>query len=153
MKNPFKFFVFLIICAFAVSSCGDDDNPTNTTQPGTVLYSLDSISVWFGGGVVSSGSDSVYYSTQNSGGVRVEFHLQSNADSSDHSQGYYGIYTNATPVFPLSPDIYTPIDSLVSINLSFASGTTYFAFSVRLSVSNSSIQRYVRLTNIKVIKQ
>ncbi len=146
-------FIPLIIFIIAFSSCGDDDEQVNpVTPPGTVLYSNDSISVWLQQGVSSSGIDSVYFSTQNTGGVKIEYTIQSNADSSDHSAGFYGIYSNATPAIVYFPNIYSPINEQHSSNFNFAQGSTYFAFSVRLVVNNSSMTRYVRLINIKVTK-
>lgn len=146
-------YIPLMIFILLFSSCSDDDNTTNTNTPsGTVLYSNDSLSVWLQQGISSSGIDSAYFSTQNTGGVKIEFTIQSNADSTDHSEGYYGIYSNATPVIVYFPNIYSPINQQYSSNFNFAQGSTYFAFSVRLAVNHSSITRYVRLINIKVTK-
>ena len=154
MKNiHFTLIIFSFCLGLIFMSCGDDSTVTPTTPPGTVLFSKDSISVWLLPGGFQEGTDSVYFSTQNSGGVSIEFTLQSNADSTDHAIGYYGIYTNATPAIPYFPYIYFPVNEPFSTNLNFSTGTTYFSFSVRLTVNNSTTAHYVRLINIKVTKE
>ena len=144
-------FLMLVSFVFALSSCGDD-NTTNTTvtPPGTVLFSRDSISVWLSG--VGFSRDSNYYSTTETGSVKVEFTLQSNIDT-PFAIGRYGFYTNATPVVPYIPEIVSPRDELFSTNLSLASGSTYFAFSASLNNYSALVPRYVRLKNVKVTKQ
>lgn len=149
-------YLTLIICtgfiSLFISSCGDDSTPANPTSG--VIFSFDSISIWLQPGGVSEGVDSIYYSTENSGRVTIEFTLQSDADSNDHAIGYYGMYTNATPPVPYQPYIYSPVNEPFFTNLNFNSpGETYFAFSVRLNVNNSTTAHYVRLKNIKVTKQ
>lgn len=134
-------------------SCGDNSSNTNHGSPaGTVLYSKDSVNVWLQPGSVAFGTDSVSYSTSESGSVLVEFTIQSNADSV-HAIGKWGFHTNATPVVPYQPNIYMPIDEPFSTNLSLAAGSTYFGFAATLNISNSSIWYYVKLKNVKITKQ
>jgi hypothetical protein len=96
--------------------------------------------------------DSAAYSTTETGSVKVEFTLQSNVDTPS-AYGKFGFYTNATPVVPYISDIYFPLDTLFYTNLSFASGSTYFAFTVQLNNYLPTYPRYVRLKNVKVTKQ
>ena len=144
----------LLLVSFVsiLSSCGDDDPITNNpgVPAGTVMYSADSISVWLSS--VGFARYSVSYSTSETGSVLVEFTIQSNVDTPS-AYGKFGFYTNATPVVPYIPNIYYPLDIPFSTNLSFASGSTYFAFMVQLNNYVPSFQRYVRLKNVKVTKQ
>ena len=134
-----------------VSSCGDDTTTNNPGTPaGTVLYSADSISVWLS--ATGFAKDSAAYSTTETGSVKVEFTLQSNVDTPS-AYGRFGFYTNATPVVPYIADIYFPRDEPFFTNLSFASGSTYFAFTVQLNNYLPTYPRYVRLKNVKVTKQ
>ena len=154
LKNIFmKYILILLLVSIIsiVSSCSDDTTTSTTvTPPGTVLFSRDSISVWLSSTGFSR--DSNYYSTTETGSVKVEFTLQSNVDTPS-AYGKFGFYTNATPVVPYIADIYAPRDEPISSNLSFASGSTYFAFSVQLNNYIPTFPRYVRLKNVKVTKQ
>ncbi len=144
--------LFLVSFVSIFSSCGDDDTTTNTpgVPAGTVMYSADSISVWLNS--VGFARDSVSYSTSETGSVKVEFTIQSNVDTPS-AFGKFGFYTNGTPVVPYSAEIYAPRDEPLSTNLSFASGSTYFAFMVQLNNYVSTFPRYVRLKSVKVTKQ
>lgn len=148
-----KYILLLLLVCFVsiISSCSDDTTTNNPGVPaGTVMYSADSISVW----LRSTGfaRDSVSYSTSETGSVKVEFKIQSNVDTPS-AYGKFGFYTNATPVVPYTPDIYAPRDEPFSTNLSFATGSTYFAFSVQLNNYTPTFPRYVRLKSVKVTKQ
>ncbi len=149
-----RYLLVILLVSFVsiLSSCGDDDTTTNNpgVPPGTVMYSADSISVWLS--TTGFARDSVAYSTSETGSVKVEFTIQSNVDTPS-AYGKFGFYTNATPVVPYSPDIYVPRDEPFSTNLSFASGSTYFAFMVQLNNYISIFPRYVRLRSVKVTKQ
>ena len=138
IKNILSLALFVLIVSF-IASCSDNSTSTTTTPAGTILYSQDSIAVWIPASQIAYGQDSLYYSTTNTGGVKVEFTVQSNADST-HSVGNWSIYTNATPAVILNHPILDSIDSQESINFNFsASGSTYFALAVRLGVNNSLI--------------
>ncbi len=149
-----KYILLLLLVSIVsiVGSCSDNDTPTNNpgVPPGTVMYSADSISVWLSS--TGFARDSVAYSTSETGSVLVEFTIQSNVDTPS-AYGKFGFYTNATPVVPYFPDIYAPRDEPFSTNLSFASGSTYFAFMVQLNNYLPTFPRYVRLKSVKVTKQ
>lgn len=149
-----RYLLVLLLISFVsiLSSCSDDDTTTNNPviPPGTVMYSADSISVWLS--ATGFARDSVAYSTSTSGNVLVEFTLQSNVDTPS-AYGRFGFSTNSTPVPVYFPDIYAPRDEPFSTNLSFASGSTYFAFMVQLNNYVSTFPRYVRLRSVKVTKQ
>ncbi|MBE2228028.1 MAG: hypothetical protein IAE93_11810 [Ignavibacteria bacterium] len=149
-----RYLLVLLLVSFVsiLSSCGDDDTITNNpgVPAGTVMYSADSISVWLS--TTGFARDSVSYSISETGSVKVEFTIQSNVDTPS-AYGKFGFYTNATPVVPYIPNIYAPIDEPFSTNLSFASGSTYFAFMVQLNNYVSTFPRYVRLKSVKVTKQ
>lgn len=143
-------FIFILTAALILISCSEDTTTNNpVTPPGTVLFSRDSMSVWLSNTGFSK--DSNYYSTSETGSVKVEFTIQSNVDTPS-AYGRFGFYTNGTPVVPYIPEIVAPRDELFSTNLSFAAGSTYFAFSAALNYYSGSISRYVRLKNIKVTK-
>lgn len=148
-----KYILFLLLISIVsiVSSCSDDTTTNNPGVPaGTVMYSADSISVWLS--TTGFARDSVAYSTSETGSVKVEFTIQSNVDTPS-AYGKFGFYTNATPVVPYIPNIYVPIDEPFLTNLSFASGSTYFAFMVQLNNYTATFPRYVRLKSVKVTKQ
>jgi hypothetical protein len=148
-----KYILLLLLVCFVsiISSCSDDTTTNNPGVPaGTVMYSADSISVWLSS--TGFARDSVSYSTSETGSVKVEFTIQSNVDTPS-AYGKFGFYTNATPVVPYTPDIYAPRDEPFSTNLSFATGSTYFAFSVQLNNYTPTFPRYVRLKSVKVTKQ
>ncbi|HWA06586.1 MAG TPA: hypothetical protein VG961_08560 [Ignavibacteria bacterium] len=148
-----KYILLLLLVSIIsiISSCSDDTTTNNPgVPPGTVMYSADSISVWLSS--TGFARDSVYYSTSETGSVKVEFTIQSNVDTPS-AYGKFGFYTNATPVVPYYPDIYAPRDEPFSTNLSFASGSTYFAFMVQLNNYLPTFPRYVRLKSVKVTKQ
>jgi hypothetical protein len=149
--KPLYYIFSLILLILVMEACGSDTTTNPNTPAGTVLYSKDSISVWLPPSTSSSGSDSTYFSTQQTGGVEVYYTLQSNIDTSFGS-ARWGFYTNATPAFPLL-NITGPIDVTDSTNLNFSTqGATYFSFSVRLNVINSTVPYYVRVKNIKIKK-
>lgn len=139
-----------IILGVIMYSCGNDSVTTPTTPSGTVLFSEDSLSVRLQPGS-ASGGDTVYVSMESTGGLKIEFNLESNADST-HAIGYYGVYTNATPTFTYDPLVYRTTDEYFTTNLNFANGTTYFSFAVRLYVTNSTMLHYIKLKNVKVTK-
>ncbi len=148
-----KYILLLLLVSIIsiVSSCSDDTTTNNPgVPPGTVMYSADSISVWLSS--TGFARDSVSYSTSETGSVKVEFTIQSNVDTPS-AYGKFGFYTNATPSVPYYPDIYAPRDEPFSTNLSFASGSTYFAFMVQLNNYLPTFSRYVRLKSVKVTKQ
>src|SRR5688572_8798252 len=102
MKNNYPVFTKIVLImmfsSLFMTSCGDDNTTNTTNSPaGTVLYSQDSLSVWIQSGS-SFARDSVAFSTNESGGFKVEFRLQSNVDSSQHSVGYYRYNTNGSPL-------------------------------------------------------
>lgn len=141
----------LLLTVVLFSSCGDDDTTTNPQTPsGTVLYSADSMSVWittsFG-----EGSDSVSKTISTPTAIKVEFTVQSNADST-HALGYYFFNTNSSPAQPYEPNILSPVDKPVSLTFNTNPLSTYFNFSIRLIVSSGSIPYFVKLKNIKVTK-
>lgn len=152
MKTHQIIKIFLLISsAIIVNSCGDDTTTNTPVIPsGTVLYSQDSMSVWI---QTSSGEghDSVSYSISTPTAVKVEFTLQSNADSS-HAMGYYFFNTNSSPAEPYIPNVLEPIDQLISQTYSSNPLSTYFNFSARLKVSGGSMPYYIKLKNIKVMK-
>ncbi len=148
-----KYILLLLLVSVIsiISSCSDDTTTNNPgVPPGTVMYSADSISVWLSS--TGFARDSVSYSTSETGSVKVEFTIQSYVDTPS-AYGKFGFYTNATPSVPYYPDIYAPRDEPFSTNLSFASGSTYFAFMVQLNNYLPTFPRYVRLKSVKVTKQ
>jgi hypothetical protein len=157
MKNNYplltcKSLFILMLCAIFVNSCGDGSTTNTTNSPaGTVLYSQDSLAVWIQSGS-SFARDSIAFSTSETGGFKVEFRVQSNADSSQHSVGYYRYNTNGLPLVVMLPDIYFPIDEQYTSNFNFASGSTYSSFAVKLTTTGTASPFYVRLKNIKITK-
>ena len=134
-----------------LSSCSDDSTTGSTvTPPGTVLFQRDSISIWLSG--VGYSRDSSYYSSTETGSVKVELTLQSNIDTPS-AKGHFGFYTNATPTVPYFYDIVSPRDEVFSTNLGLAAGSTYFSFAATMNVYTLGIPRYVTLRNVKVTKQ
>ena len=151
MKNNYPLFILFIIISL-LASCGDDSTTNNNNTPaGTVLYSKDSLSVWIQSGT-SFVSDSVSFATSETGGVKVEFQVQSNADSSLHAIGFYRYYSNATPAIVMLSDIYFPIDNQHNGNFNLASGSTYFSFVTKITTNGAIQPFYVRLKNIKITK-
>lgn len=150
MKNIYPVIICLFI-GLLFSACGDDDPVNPGTPSGTVLYSRDSLSVWLQPSTFAEGSDSVYYSISTAAAVRVEFTLQSNADST-HARGYYFFTTNSSVPEPYVPNVLAPIDELRSYTLDFSPLSSFFSFAVRLIVNSSAVPYYVRLKNIKVTK-
>ena len=152
MKPGSLILILPIIFILALlASCSDDTVTTPVTPAGTVLYSYDSISVWLTAGGVSSGSDSIYFSVNETGGVNLEFTLQSNVDTPT-ALGRWDLYTNTTPVIPYFAAITEPRDEFFSLNQNTAAGLTYFALAIKLNTYNSTIARYVRIKNIKLTK-
>lgn len=140
----------LIIITSMMYSCGDDTITPNSPA-GTVLYSRDSLSVWIQSGS-SFARDSVSFSTNETGSFKVEFRLQSNVDSSLHAVGFYRYNTNGSPSVVMLPDIYFPRDEQYTSNFSFASGSTYSSFVVKLTTTGTVSPFYVRLKDIKITK-
>ncbi len=150
IKNILSLALFVLIVSFIVS-CSDNSTSTTTTPAGTVLYSQDSIAVWFQPTDSAIGTDSLYYATTNSGGVKVEYTIESNADSS-HAYGYYSLYTNASPVSLINNPVFGPVQMGESSNFTFASGSTYFALAVKFIVRHNTTPFYLRIKNIKITK-
>ncbi len=151
--NRIIYLCLPVIIALIISSCGDD-NTTNTnpnTPSGTVLYSQDSMSVWINPIGSGQSRDSVSYSISTPTAIKVEFTVQSNADST-YAVGYYFFNTNSSPPEPYVPNILSPVDQPVSLTFNVNPLSTYFNFSVRLIVNGSTIPYYVRLKSIKVTK-
>ena len=153
MKTHKIINLILIIISAVFCSCGDDTTTNTPNSPaGTVLYSRDSLSVWIQSGS-SFARDSIAYSTNETGSFKVEFRVQSNADSSLHAAGYYRYDTNGSPVAVIYPYIYFPIDEQYTSNFSFAAGSTYSSFVVKLTTTGTASPFYVRLKDIKITKQ
>lgn len=101
--------------------------------------------------IVRAGSDSVSRTISTATAIKVEFTVQSNADST-HARGYYFFNTNSSPAEPYEPNIISPVDKLISLTFNTSPLSTYFNFSIRLIVNSGSIPYYVKLKNIKVTK-
>ena len=136
MKTTSLRLLLVIALAITIYSCGDDTLTTPNSPTGTVLYSRESLSVWIQSGS-SFARDSIAFSTNETGGFKVEFRIQSNADSSQHAVGYYRYDTNGSPVVVLLPDIYFPIDEQHNPNFNFASGSTYVSFWIKLTTTGT----------------
>lgn len=150
MLNKILGFTLLAL-AVILTSCGDDDtinNPVN--PPGTVLYSADSMAVNINT-MFGDSHDSISYSFSSENAIKVEFTLQSNADST-HALGYYYINTNSTPATIYEPNIIAPIDQAFSTTYNTTPLSTYINFSIRVIVTNGTVPYYVKLKNIKVTK-
>lgn len=161
LKRLRKFNLFVLFSASIVFfSCGSDSPTTPNTPAGTILYSRDSISVWLQPSSSGSGRDSLYFSTQNTGGFKIEFTLQAdidtlNSDTSSipSSRGYWSNYTNAPPASLVNNPVYGIVDHSETIQHNFVSGqSTYYSLAVVLSVTNSTRVHYIRLKNIKITK-
>lgn len=147
-----KLLVPVLVIIALLASCSDDSTtPTPVTPAGTVLFSADSIAVWLPAGGMSYGSDSTYFSTGVTGGIKLEFTLQSNVDTPT-ALGRWDLYTNAPPPIPYFAAITEPRDEFFSFNQNTVSGLTYFALAIKLNTYNSVIPRYVRIKNIKLTK-
>lgn len=147
-------FSLLVSFVFALSSCGDD-NITPTDPPSNVLFSMDTIAAVREPGV--TGSSTVWQSFNNTVSgtqVKVEYRIQSNIDTS--LGGCSGSYTDSTNGSPASSNtiiIYGAIDSAYSFTYTMPTQPFYAGFKVRLIVNSAqSVQRYVRLVNVKVTK-
>lgn len=144
-------FATLLLAAVLFSSCGDDNTTTNPQTPtGTVLYNSDSMSVWITS-TFGQGRDSVSQTISTPTAIKVEFTLQSNADST-YALGYYFFNTNSSPAQLYEPNILSPVDMPVSLTFNANPLSTYFNFSIRLIVNSGSIPYFVKLKNIKVTK-
>lgn len=153
------FPVILFILSIIIISCGSDTTTSPNTPAGTILYSRDSISVWLQPSTSANGSDSLYFSTQNTGSFKVEFTLQAdidtlNSDTSSipQSRGYWSHYTNSPPPSPVQDPVYGVVDHTETLQHNFVSGSTYYSLAVALSVTNSTRVHYIRLKNIKITK-
>ena len=147
-----KFYLLVLFSASVLFfSCGSDSVTNPNSPAGTILYTWDSVSVWIQPSGHGTSSDSVTFSTSQTGSVEVIWTLQSNADTA-FCKPHWGFYTNATPSIPLV-NITGPVDVRDSTNLNLSSsGSTYFSFAAGLTVTNNPVPYYVRVKNIKIRK-
>jgi hypothetical protein len=131
-----------------INSCRED---TASPPVENQLFSLDSLSLWINPGFV--GNQYTTYSidqTISANTVRLDFTLQSNADSV-HATGEYKDSTNGTPALPPMQFVHSPIDSQLSYTINVTTQPFYLSFYLRLIVSTpGSIPYYLRFRNIKL---
>ena len=148
MKRTIYLYLLPIALTFVIYSCRED---TVTPPVENQLFQLDSISLWIDSGFV--GNQYTIYSidqTISANTVRLDFTLQSNADSV-HAIGEYKDSTNGTPALPPLQYVYSPIDSQFSYTINVTTQPFYLSFYLRLIVSTpNSISHYLRFRNIKL---
>lgn len=153
-----RYLLVTLLVSFVTifSSCGDDNTTTPTDPPSNVLFSMDTIAAFKEPGVTGVSTVSQSFNNTVSGTqVKVEYRIQSNIDTSlNQCSGFYTDSTNGSPSSPNTINVYGAIDSAYSFTYTMPTQPFYTGFKVRLIVNSAqSIQRYVRLVNVKVTKQ
>lgn len=154
-----KYLLFLILVSFifALSSCGEDSTTTpNNPVTSDTLYSLALLEAAVVTGSGSNFNSVSFANTITASNVRLEFTIQSNADSSQGCTASYRDSTNGSPVppSPLTVNVYSPIDTTYSMNLSVPTQPFFISFNVSMLVLNplNTLRRYMRFVNVRVIK-
>ena len=153
--HKFLFIPAAFIAVILFSSCSDD-NTTNNPPASNVLFSQDTLSASVNAGSTGISTDAAGFSqTITATQVKIEYSLQSNADSSFGASGSYRDSTNGTPIppSPLTINVYGPVDTTYSFTYNVASQPFHAGFNVTMNVTQpNAVTRYIRLTNIKVTK-
>jgi hypothetical protein len=151
--NRITYLCLLVIIALIIPSCGDDNTTTPNTPTSSVLFTWDTLQAVVTNTGFSSNSTS-FTQTISATQVRIEYRLQSNADSSAGAFGSYLDSTNGSPVppSPMTINIYAPIDTSYSFIYNVPTQPFYAGFKAQMFVSQNTVLRYLRLINIKITK-
>lgn len=149
----------VLILSFYILSCGSDSSSPIVPAPvvNDTIYTLPILEAAVNGGSTGSNFNSTSFGNSvNASNVRVEFTIQSNADSSVGCIASYRDSSNGLPAppSPLTVNVYSPIDTSYTVNLSLPAQYFYISFNVRMVVTNSmnTLRRYIRFVNVRVIK-
>jgi len=158
MKNILymKFlFAALTLAALMLISESCSNNSVSPVVTKDTLYYDDTLSVWIPAGISSNSTQSVAFGqTISASVVRLEFTVQSNADSGSGSKGSYYDTTNSSPKLPGIQNVYSAIDSIFTYTINVGSQPFYAGFQVTLATRpDTAATRYIRFKNIRVIKQ
>jgi len=151
MKITFYIFILVMGLVF-ITSCNEDSSTSTALPPGSVIYSQDSLSVILFA-PNSYGSQEVSFGqTVSANKVKVEYLLQSNADSVN-STARFQDSTNGTPSRPPEQILYLTIDSAFSYTIDLPAQPFYINFRVKLNTYQSGNSTFfIRFKNIKVTK-
>ena len=148
MKN----ILLIVIAAFLLfPSCGED-TVDQQTPVGTVLFSMDSLSVWLNPGSGNGNNSITYEQTIQASSLKVEYFVETNVDSL-HSEAWVRDSSNGSPPHLVEQYIYWYSDSLYSYSMDVPYQPFHIKLEVRLHTYSSVIPHYIRLKNIKVTKQ
>ena len=145
----------IVLTAVFITSCSDDTT-TNVTPPSNVLFTWDTLSASINAGSTGISSNSTGFTqTITAAQVKIEYRLQSNADSSAGASASYVDSTNGTPAppSPLTVNVYGPVDTSYSFTYNVSAQPFHSGFKVKMTLTQpSAVTRYIKLTNIKVTK-
>ncbi len=151
MKHTAYLKLLPVALILVISSCRED----TVTNPPTsnVIYTLDSLSAWIDPGYTGTQySTNTFGQTVSASKVKLEFTLQSNADSV-HAIGSFKDSTNGSPSLPGERFVYLPVDSAFTYTINVTTQPFYLWFEARIRVwASGSIPFYLRLKNIKVTR-
>jgi len=154
-----KFLVFsLVVSAFSLvllSSCGHDDNIVNNNNNNGVLFMRDSISL-FTGASNQTGTDSAVYSANlsNVGSVKVEFAIETNADSTNgRSRSDFYVSSSSNSFLPYDTVFYSAAANSYLYNLNVSSNPFSVTFHLGLTTGTITTPAYIRFKNIKITSQ
>lgn len=151
MKIIYSIFI-LAAGLIILTSCGGDSSTSPELPPGSVLYSLDSLSAILSAPNSYTFQEVSFGQTVAAGKVKVEYILQTNADSAN-SIAKFQDSTNGTPTRPTEQILYLPIDTSLSYTLDLPVQPFYLSFKIKLNTfQNASSTYYIRAKNIKVTK-
>jgi hypothetical protein len=140
------------VALILVASCSDDSSTSSVLPPGSVLYSLESLNVILSAPNSYSFQQVIFGQTVSANRVKVEYLLQTNADSIN-SIARFQDSTNASPERSREQFLYSPVDSSLSYMLDIPAQPFYLSFRAKLNTYQSGGTVYfIRLKNIKATK-
>jgi len=142
--------IFLVICFTYLYGCGNDST-TNSGGPGngeTVIFSMDSLSIYLNSSIQANDSDIVITNAPN---IKITFNCSTNADSISTLALYRIVVGDSNNVYKdTTNDKISKLNSNQEIIIN-GSNSLNLKIYIQMSSGNST-PGYIKLSNIKVNK-
>lgn len=145
-----KYFITFIFAAGVIFySCGDDNTTNNSGTGGeTVIFSMDSLSIYLTSNLEAKDTNIVINNSQN---IKLTFNCTTNADSISTLAMYRVIAFDSTNFFiDTLNNHHSSLNNLHTINIV---GSNLFFLKLYIQMSRGDTTNgFIKLSNIKIVK-
>ncbi len=140
---------FLIFASILLYSCGNDNTTNNSNSGGeTVLFSLDSLSIYLNSSVQTLDTN---FMILNSPNLKITFNCNTNSDSVN-SLAFYRIFAIDTNSVIID-SVNNNISSLTGNHQISFTGSNNYSLTISLQINRLNTDPfYIKLKDIKVLK-